>query len=111
MFKDMIDCCLQRDPAKRPTAKALLKHPFLQDDGSPIPFVSVFAHVPPVNLRDKSAQLRARGLPVPATSEEAGAEGNDGAEIANRSFLSHVLTEDDENEDTSDSWDFRLIIC
>lgn len=110
MFKDMIDCCLQRDPAKRPTAKALLKHPFFKTMAKKPQFLvsSVLAHVPPVNLRDKSAQLRARGLPVPATSEEAGAEGNDGAEIANRSFLSHVLTEDDENEDTSDSWDFSI---
>ena len=111
VFKDMIDCCLQRDPAKRPTAKALLKHPFFKSMAKKPQFLAtnVFSHVAPVNLRDKSAQMRARGLPVPAQPEDgtlvADAAGN---EAANKSFLSQVVasaTDDNENED---SWDFSI---
>ncbi|RKO95729.1 hypothetical protein CXG81DRAFT_11078, partial [Caulochytrium protostelioides] len=29
-FKDMIDTCLQKDPARRPTAEKLLQHPFFK---------------------------------------------------------------------------------
>ncbi|RKP18453.1 kinase-like protein, partial [Rozella allomycis CSF55] len=29
-FKEMIDCCLQKDPTKRPTCEALLKHSFFK---------------------------------------------------------------------------------
>lgn len=29
-FKELIDLCLQRDPAKRPSAEALLRHPFFK---------------------------------------------------------------------------------
>jgi serine/threonine protein kinase len=29
-FKDMIDCCLQKDPTKRPSAEKLMLHPFFK---------------------------------------------------------------------------------
>lgn len=116
MFKDMIDCCLQRDPAKRPTAKALLKHPFFKTMTRKPQFLvsSVLDHIQPVNLRDKTAQLRARGIPVPLTGEEGNSEANGGVggagnNEANRSFLSQVVGSDEyENDDTSESWDFSL---
>lgn len=111
MMKDMIDCCLQRDPAKRPTAKALLKHPFFKTMTKKPQFLvaSVLNKVAPVNLRDKSAQLRARGLPVPSSQDEAGADGNETTDYASRSYLTQVLTaEDEDNEDTSESWDFSI---
>lgn len=109
MMKDMIDCCLQRDPAKRPTAKALLKHPFFKAMAKKPQYLAtgVFAHVPPVHLRDKSAQLRARGLPVPV-SNDFGSEAPEG-DAANKSFLSQLVAasagEENENED---SWDFSI---
>jgi len=29
-FQDFVDACMEKDETKRPTAKALLKHPFLE---------------------------------------------------------------------------------
>jgi serine/threonine protein kinase len=112
VFKDMIDCCLQRDPAKRPTAKALLKHPFFKSMAKKPQYlaVQVFSHVPPVNLRDKSAQLRARGLPVPAQTQEDGtlADYFVGNEVANKSFLSNIVASAVDDNENEDSWDFSI---
>lgn len=35
-FKDMIDACLQKDPAKRPSAEKLLQHPFFKVAKKPV---------------------------------------------------------------------------
>jgi len=101
VFKEMVDSCLQRDPAKRPTAKQLLKHPFFKS-AKKLSFLqeTVLIHVPPVHQRDKSAQLKARGFqcsmsPVQRnTGSAANSESMDAAECF--------------NEDTSDSWDFSV---
>lgn len=39
-FKDMIDACLQKDPAKRPSAEKLLTHPFFKASKKPAYLVS-----------------------------------------------------------------------
>jgi serine/threonine protein kinase len=39
-FKDMIDSCLQKDPARRPTAEKLLAHPFFKCAKKPSYLVS-----------------------------------------------------------------------
>lgn len=106
IFKDMIDCCLQRDPAKRPSAKILLKHPFFKSCSKKYQILvnDVISHVPPVNLRDKSAQLRARGLPVPLPAEEA----NNGLEAADETEIATLTADEQDNLDTSESWDFSL---
>lgn len=113
MFKDMIDCCLQRDPAKRPTAKALLKHPFFKSMAKKPQYlaINVFAHVPPVNLRDKTAQLRARGLPIPVSVEDGALpldDANGNESIANKSFLGQVVTSAMDENENEDSWDFSI---
>lgn len=108
-FKDMIDFCLQRDPSKRPTAKALLKHPFFRSMAKKPQYLmgAVLSHVVPVNLRDKSAQLRARGLPVPTIlSDDAANNLFDGSKFVDNS--SEFAVEFNDNEDSTDSWDFSL---
>ncbi|KAI9497652.1 kinase-like domain-containing protein [Zychaea mexicana] len=51
-FKDMIDCCLQKDPQKRPTAEKLLHHTFFKQAKKKEYLVkSVLAHVPPLDQR------------------------------------------------------------
>lgn len=95
-FKDMIDLCLQRDPAKRPSARALLKHPFFKTAAKRPSFLveAVLSHIPPVNLRDKTAQLRARGYPAAENKDE---DENDN--IKPKSPIS---------ESNQESWDFSL---
>ncbi len=101
-FKDMIDCCLQRDPNRRPTARALLKHPFFKSAAKKPAYLqeSVLNRVPSVDLRDKSAQLKARGyVAVSGTGATEGnfAGGEDNAEEGEASVLS-----------AEESWDFSL---
>ncbi|KAI9272761.1 kinase-like domain-containing protein [Phascolomyces articulosus] len=51
-FKDMIDCCLQKDPQKRPTAEKLLHHPFFkQAKRKEYLIKSILANVPPLEQR------------------------------------------------------------
>lgn len=105
VFKEMIDCCLQRDPVKRPTAKQLLKHPFFKSAKKPS-FLqeTVIASVAPVHQRDKSAQLKARGLRSslsPAHPEGFVAAGNNPLND-NPDALDGI------NDDTSESWDFSI---
>lgn len=51
-FKDFISLCLQKDPSKRPTASALLKHKFFRGKKSRDYLVNnVLAHLPPLNER------------------------------------------------------------
>ena len=55
VFKEMIDLCLQRDPTKRPTAAALLKHSFFAK-GSLVKkpaylMETVLARIPPLERR------------------------------------------------------------
>ncbi|KAI8371579.1 kinase-like domain-containing protein [Radiomyces spectabilis] len=52
VFKEMIDCCLQKDPKKRPTAERLLQHPFFkQAKKKEYLCKSVLADVPPLEQR------------------------------------------------------------
>lgn len=51
-FKDFISLCLQKDPSKRPTASALLKHKFFKGKKNREYLVnSVLAQLPPLNER------------------------------------------------------------
>jgi len=51
-FKDFISLCLQKDPSKRPTASALLKHKFFKGKKSREHLVNtVLAQLPPLNER------------------------------------------------------------
>ncbi|KAI9313762.1 kinase-like domain-containing protein [Dichotomocladium elegans] len=51
-FKEMIDSCLQKDPAKRPSAEKLLQHPFFKEAKKKDYLVrSILSHVPPLDQR------------------------------------------------------------
>ncbi|KAG1377366.1 hypothetical protein G6F61_006795 [Rhizopus arrhizus] len=51
-FKEMIDLCLQKDPAKRPTAEKLLQHPFFKQAKKRDYLVkSILAYVPSLDQR------------------------------------------------------------
>ncbi|CDH49476.1 kinase family protein [Lichtheimia corymbifera JMRC:FSU:9682] len=52
VFKEMIDCCLQKDPRKRPTAEKLLQHPFFkQAKKKEYLCKSLLVHVPSLEQR------------------------------------------------------------
>jgi serine/threonine protein kinase len=54
-FKDFISLCLQKDPSKRPTASALLKHKFFKGKKSRDYLVNtVLAQLPPLNERSSA---------------------------------------------------------
>lgn len=112
-LKDMIDSCLQRDPHKRPTAKALLRHPFFRTSAKKHTFLTeaVLARVPPVNLRDKSAQLRARGLPFELplpTQGDAGGDHRAGGPNPATPLADLAASYEPYSTDTAESWDFSL---
>ena len=51
-FKEMIDSCLQKDPAKRPTAEKLLSHAFFKNAKKPQYLVSALLDgLPPITDR------------------------------------------------------------
>ncbi|MES1911746.1 MAG: hypothetical protein MHM6MM_004131 [Cercozoa sp. M6MM] len=51
-FRDLVCKCLQKDPAKRPTAEKLLKHSFFKKARGPAFVVeSVISHLPPIAQR------------------------------------------------------------
>lgn len=63
----MIDLCLQRDPADRPSAEALMKHQFFKSAKKKAYIASVIQSIPPVHSVSKpDAQARAAA----AASEE-----------------------------------------
>jgi len=54
-FKDFISLCLQKEPSKRPTASALLKHKFFKGKKSREYLVNtVLAQLPPLNERSSA---------------------------------------------------------
>lgn len=54
-FKDFISLCLQKDPSKRPSASALLKHKFFKGKKSRDYLVNaVLAQLPPLNERSSA---------------------------------------------------------
>ncbi|KND03943.1 STE/STE20/FRAY protein kinase [Spizellomyces punctatus DAOM BR117] len=52
-FKEMIDLCLVKDPAKRPTAEKLLSHPFFKQAAKKRQYlvVSLLQNLPPITQR------------------------------------------------------------
>jgi len=50
-FKDMLDFCLQKDPAKRPSATQLLKHKFFKNVKRPTNLVEMLQKLPPLGSR------------------------------------------------------------
>eukprot|EP01134_Creolimax_fragrantissima_P000197 CFRG0197T1 len=61
-FKKMIDSCLVKDPAKRPTADELLKHNFFkQAKGKDYLLTSLMAQLPPLADRNKATEAKKDG--------------------------------------------------
>ena len=57
-FKDMIDSCLQKDPAKRPTAEKLLQHAFFKQAKKPSYLVqSMIEGLTPLALRNRRSSM------------------------------------------------------
>lgn len=53
-FADFVKVCLQKDPAKRPTAEKLLKHSFFKNAKSPKSLVSsILSNLPPLTARQE----------------------------------------------------------
>lgn len=60
-FKDMIDLCLQKDPAKRPTAEKLLAHSFFKGAKKPNYLVSTLLNgLTPITERAHLQQQQQR---------------------------------------------------
>lgn len=56
-FQDMIACCLQKDPTKRPTAEKLLKHKFFSKKASRDHLVNtILSKLPPLSERVRICQ-------------------------------------------------------
>eukprot|EP00005_Dracoamoeba_jomungandri_P001950 CAMPEP_0174260884 /NCGR_PEP_ID=MMETSP0439-20130205/10901_1 /TAXON_ID=0 /ORGANISM="Stereomyxa ramosa, Strain Chinc5" /LENGTH=466 /DNA_ID=CAMNT_0015345253 /DNA_START=135 /DNA_END=1535 /DNA_ORIENTATION=- len=53
-FKDMIDCSLKVNPAERPTAAKLLKHPFLKKSRDKVFMYDIIKNLPPLGERFKA---------------------------------------------------------
>ncbi|KAJ3318932.1 hypothetical protein HDV06_006921 [Boothiomyces sp. JEL0866] len=72
-FKDMIDSCLQKDPAKRPTAEKLLTHPFFKTAKKPQYLVgTLLKELTPITERQHrtQSQLNLEELTAEKTGDE-----------------------------------------
>lgn len=65
-FQDMIGCCLQKDPAKRPSAEKLLKHKFFSKSAKRDYLVNtILSKLPPLGERVRMCQQPLSKPPVP----------------------------------------------
>lgn len=55
-FRAFVQCCLQKDPSKRPTCEELLRHPFIKNFAKKNEYIveHLFSKLIPLNLRNKS---------------------------------------------------------
>ncbi|KAF8976779.1 hypothetical protein BGZ46_007975, partial [Entomortierella lignicola] len=85
LFKEMIDCCLQKDPARRPSAEKLLNHPFFKQAKKKSYLVSALLHnLPPLEQRPPKKAEKKPSLPEKDVSWDF--DGDDNAS-ANQSAL------------------------
>ncbi|KAG0021757.1 hypothetical protein BGZ80_001772 [Entomortierella chlamydospora] len=81
MFKEMIDCCLQKDPTRRPSAEKLLNHPFFKQAKKKSYLVSSLLHnLPPLEQRppkkaEKKPPLPEKGVSWDFEGDESASAG------------------------------------
>ncbi|KAF9355544.1 hypothetical protein BGX26_006420 [Mortierella sp. AD094] len=64
ILKEMIDCCLQKDPTRRPSAEKLLNHPFFKQAKKKSYLVSALLHnLPPLEQRPPKKAEKKPSLP------------------------------------------------
>jgi serine/threonine-protein kinase OSR1/STK39 len=72
-FQDLIACCLQKDPAKRPTAAKLLKHKFFSKNAKRDYLVNtLLSKLPPLGERVRMCQLPGETPPPTPVCDDLG---------------------------------------
>ncbi|KAF9113804.1 hypothetical protein BGX27_000774 [Mortierella sp. AM989] len=78
LFKEMIDCCLQKDPARRPSTEKLLNHPFFKQAKKKSYLVTALLHnLPPLEQRPPKKAEKKLSLPEKGISWDF--DGSDSA--------------------------------
>ena len=99
-FQEMTEMCLQKDPAKRPTAEKLLEHSFFKQAKKPTYLIAeVVEKVPSIERRQTARFLGSGNIPSSSSSSF----------MSYYIFLAKPELNDASSDEESPSWDFNEI--
>jgi len=108
-FKDFVAQCLNKDPKKRPTAKQLLRHPFIVKGSKKPQLIAQLVEETYSIIQERRAELEAAAAEIDGEDEGSGTilvvpKGQDTMEIrkADDSGKSDTFVEDDLIPETND---------